>query len=229
MKSISSSYCRRNRNGAFALPDLLVILAVISVLAALSVAIAVSTREKARLSVCLENQRKIGKAILAFSEDNSKALPGPSSPKDNVWWTYKEQVMTQKEGRFTLNPTTVITGNKEEALHLTEVLRKGTGFPLEIVSDAPATNFISLTVTPALKESLGLEGYRLSVFTGRVEISAASDAGLFYGGVTLCQLLPPAVWAEHPVSKTNDWSVPCVEIEDFPEHDRLFPLICIKS
>jgi len=126
--------------------------------------------------------------------------------------------MTQKEGRFTLNPTTVITGNKEEALHLTEVLRKGTGFPLEIVSDAPATNFISLTVTPALKESLGLEGYRLSVFTGRVEISAASDAGLFYGGVTLCQLLPPAVWAEHPVSKTNDWSVPCVEIEDFPEH-----------
>lgn len=94
MKTIPSTYFRSKRNEAFALPDLLVILAVISVLAALSVTIAISVKEKARLAVCLENQQKIGKAILAFSEDNSKALPGPSSPKDNIWWTYKEQIMS---------------------------------------------------------------------------------------------------------------------------------------
>lgn len=126
--------------------------------------------------------------------------------------------VTQKEGRFVLNRETVIAGNLGEALHLAEVLRRGTGLPLSIVETAPETNSISLVMDPGLKGSVGLEGYRLSVSAGKVKIVAAGEAGLFYGGVTLCQLLPPAVWKSHSVSRINDWSVPCAEIEDFPEH-----------
>ncbi|BDI32827.1 hypothetical protein CCAX7_48780 [Capsulimonas corticalis] len=62
---------------------------------------------------------------------------------------------------------------------------------------------------------LGDEGYRLSVTPKRVTISAAEDAGLFYGTQTLLQLLPPKALGENGL-EDREWTIPCAEIEDTP-------------
>lgn len=54
------------------------------------------------------------------------------------------------------------------------------------------------------------EGYRLSVTTHRITLSAATPHGLFNGAVTLWQLLMPAGGAGQVLR------VPCVRIEDHP-------------
>lgn len=59
------------------------------------------------------------------------------------------------------------------------------------------------------------EGYALTVDADGVVIRASGAAGAFYGGQTLLQLLPPAVYDEvmrHDIT----WFAPFVEIEDEP-------------
>ena len=58
---------------------------------------------------------------------------------------------------------------------------KGSAMPAAIV----------FTRVPRLAASLGKEGYRLDIGPGGIRISAADSAGLFYGGITLWQLLTP--------------------------------------
>ena len=63
---------------------------------------------------------------------------------------------------------------------------------------------------PADKNSLGAEGYTLSVTPSGIRISANTAAGIFYGMQTLLQLLPPdAVPGQNA-------TIPCVEITDYP-------------
>lgn len=54
------------------------------------------------------------------------------------------------------------------------------------------------------------ESYSLEVSTNGITISAAADAGLYYGTVTLWQMLTSGAWAGPAV-------VPCVKIEDAPQ------------
>ncbi|MBM3891905.1 MAG: beta-N-acetylhexosaminidase, partial [Verrucomicrobia bacterium] len=78
---------------------------------------------------------------------------------------------------------------------------------------------IELALDSSLKPMLGSEGYRLSVSASGVRIRAASKAGLFYGGITLCQLLPPLVFGAQRVQtvpQPDQWTMPCAEIEDRP-------------
>ena len=72
--------------------DVLAILAVASVLAALVAAPLAHAKRKARAAQCLSNLQQVGRAILLYAEDE-KSLPGPSPalPRD-LWWAYKEQV-----------------------------------------------------------------------------------------------------------------------------------------
>ncbi|MEM1359665.1 MAG: glycoside hydrolase family 20 zincin-like fold domain-containing protein, partial [Bacteroidota bacterium] len=59
------------------------------------------------------------------------------------------------------------------------------------------------------------EGYQLSVSPEEIVISAASEAGFFYGLQSLHQLFPPAFVAADP--NTNvDWAIPTVNIKDEP-------------
>ncbi len=57
--------------------------------------------------------------------------------------------------------------------------------------------------------ALGEEGYRLAIGDGRADVTAASDAGLFYGAVSLWQLLTPD-------GKRGPVAVPPVRILDRP-------------
>ena len=78
---------------AFTLTDLLVTVAILSVLAAVVANRLVAAKAKSRTALCLANLGKVNRAVLDFSSDNHQRLPG-SLPDDreNLWWWYKEQV-----------------------------------------------------------------------------------------------------------------------------------------
>lgn len=78
----------------------------------------------------------------------------------------------------------------------------------------PVKNSVSLQVDPSL-DGIRSEGYRLMVEKDRIRIEAPAEAGIFYGMQTLRQLLPAAVFRDS-VQAGVDWSVPCLEIEDYP-------------
>ena len=123
------------------------------------------------------------------------------------------------QGEFKLTEHTVIVaspGAESEAARLAEALRVPTGFALPVKSEGDA-NCIVLQLDNALETKLGREEYRLVVTPERVVIQAAAPAGLFYGGVTLRQLLPADIFSTKRVwSDTTRWNVPCVTVEDVP-------------
>ena len=122
-------------------------------------------------------------------------------------------------GVFELTEQTVLTagpGAEREAQQLAAWLRVATGYELSLVS-AAETNGIVLELDRSLEAQLGTEGYRLSVTPTRIAIRSATEAGLFYGGITLRQLLPVEAFGVPSAGQTPPrWTVPCVEIEDAP-------------
>jgi general secretion pathway protein G len=75
---------------AFTLVELLTVIAIIGLLAAIMIPVAGKVRETARQAVCLSNLRQLGNACLLFENDN-KLLPAAWSPwgnsgPDNSWW-----------------------------------------------------------------------------------------------------------------------------------------------
>lgn len=78
---------------AFTLTDLLVTVAILSVLGAIAADRLVAAKAKARTALCLANLGKVNRAVLDFSSDNHQQLPGPLlDDRKNLWWWYKEQV-----------------------------------------------------------------------------------------------------------------------------------------
>jgi hexosaminidase len=123
-------------------------------------------------------------------------------------------------GVFTLSDAIGIAyvgaGAQTEAAALAEMLRPATGYKLRVGTLARAKEpRMVLTLDPTLEAKLGKEGYTLEVDTGEVRIRAGAPAGLFYGGQTLRQLLPPAIYASTPQAGVK-WDIPCCKIEDQP-------------
>lgn len=129
--------------------------------------------------------------------------------------------MSVKEGAFALTRATSVFGGpgaEAEARKLAAVLKTSAGLPMPLASKDPKPGAIVLHLDRSLEAQLGTEGYRLSVTPARATICAATEAGLFYGGVTFRQLLPPQVFATKRGARVPDggWAAPCVEIEDRP-------------
>ncbi|HTL56419.1 MAG TPA: prepilin-type N-terminal cleavage/methylation domain-containing protein [Candidatus Limnocylindrales bacterium] len=76
---MQSTSINRNRR-AFTLTELLVVIAVIAILAALLLPALSSGREKARRTACLSNLREIGVAVTLYASDNNGSIPyGPKA------------------------------------------------------------------------------------------------------------------------------------------------------
>jgi len=125
-----------------------------------------------------------------------------------------------KAGNWTLKRTTRLVARgaaATEANKLAEALSAPLGGRMPVVRRTAREGDIEMTLT-APDAQLGVEGYRLSVIPGRVTLRAATRAGLFYGGVTFRQLLPPGVFGTNPVAEApaGGWSVRAVEIVDTP-------------
>jgi len=127
--------------------------------------------------------------------------------------------MAEHDGTFAITENTPVVASGDaavEAAKLIDTLAPAMGFRLRQV-DAPAKpdHCITLSLDASLREKLGDEGYTLNVTAERIEILAASSAGLFYGSQTLRQLLPPSVFSRKTVEDAV-WAVPCVLITDHP-------------
>lgn len=83
----------RKRRRGFTPTDLLVTLAVISVLAALVVPMVMRARAKSRLETCIGNVKEVTRAVLEYADEHNRTLPRvDGSPAPGGWWHYKEQV-----------------------------------------------------------------------------------------------------------------------------------------
>jgi hexosaminidase len=145
-------------------------------------------------------------------------------------------------GSFTLDRATAVVASRgavAEADRLAAALRAGTGFALPVRARAAgrvatrgvasgrtairprpgaistAARTIHVLLDGSLRD-LGPEGYRLDVSPHGVRLAAAGEAGLFYAGVTLQQLLPPDVHGGERSGLGVAWEVPCVRIVDRP-------------
>jgi Tfp pilus assembly protein PilE len=83
---------RATRRG-FTPTDLLVTLAVLTLLAALVVPMFLKARTKSRLEQCTANLKEVSRAVLEFAAAHEQTLPKmDGKPAPGGWWHYKEEV-----------------------------------------------------------------------------------------------------------------------------------------
>ncbi|HXB31592.1 MAG TPA: family 20 glycosylhydrolase [Puia sp.] len=85
------------------------------------------------------------------------------------------------------------------------------------VSIAKNSNMASIRfiLNKTTDKEIGDEGYRLSVKSSGILVTANKPAGLFYGSQTIWQLLPQEIVSNTSI-KTVSWQIPLVEITDYP-------------
>lgn len=129
-------------------------------------------------------------------------------------------MITQKTGEFTFTGTIIIGGDQKNITvkKITDWLKQklsATGLPVTIAANSPNAQ-INFSLNSKTDDVIGKEGYKLTVDAKNgVTISANDPAGLFYGAQTLLQLLPAAIESKSAV-KNISWSVPAVDITDYP-------------
>jgi prepilin-type N-terminal cleavage/methylation domain-containing protein/prepilin-type processing-associated H-X9-DG protein len=69
--------CRRGSAAAFTLIELLTVIAIIGILAAILIPTVGKVRESARSTQCISNLRQIGSAIQLYADSNRGKMPGP--------------------------------------------------------------------------------------------------------------------------------------------------------
>jgi hexosaminidase len=100
--------------------------------------------------------------------------------------------ITPGDGFFAISATTAMTvprGDAEAAgaaRYLSALWQRSNALALPVSNGTPSSAIVFRRAP-----GLGPEAYRLEVTPNRVTVSATTDAGLFYGAMTLWQLLPP--------------------------------------
>lgn len=101
-----------------------------------------------------------------------------------------------RQGSFTVDDNTpvVIPSNdasaRQSAQYLVDTLARTRGLHLKIDEGGSAVDAIAFVRDPTSRMTHA-EGYALDVASHGITIDARDDAGLFYGGITLWQLLTP--------------------------------------
>jgi hexosaminidase len=125
-------------------------------------------------------------------------------------------------GAFTLTPTTAIYVEPENAeitaigQYLADKLNPSTGYSLKVLATTgtPSPGNIYLTTTGTQAQTLGEEGYELTITAEGVMLVASQPAGLFRGVQTLRQLLPAPI--ESSEVQPGPWWMPTGVIRDYP-------------
>jgi hexosaminidase len=122
-------------------------------------------------------------------------------------------MLTPLPGTFTLTPAAVIRTlpEQEKLTFIARYLAERLPFGLDIKTMPPQTGDICLQISGA-DAMLGDEGYRLEVRADRVTVTAAAEAGLFYGVQTLRQMFSPV----HSVPESGSRQIDCILIQDAP-------------
>ncbi len=119
-----------------------------------------------------------------------------------------------KKGSFTVPEELKLCFNEEAraSIKWLEALFSRVGSVISIEKNENCGN-LSLQVKKELLADLGEEGYSLGIYAERIEISAATNQGLFYGIQTLRQLFPADIEKGLIRSKIK---LPQLEIVDSP-------------
>lgn len=101
--------------------------------------------------------------------------------------------------------------------YLSSRISPATGYTLQVqlLQDAAAPGTFSLALGG--DESLGSEGYELTITTENVSLVAYEPAGLFYGVQTLRQLFPASI--ESDTAQSGPWTLPTGKIIDTPRYE----------
>ncbi|MBQ4317222.1 MAG: beta-N-acetylhexosaminidase, partial [Clostridia bacterium] len=116
---------------------------------------------------------------------------------------------TGGSGSFSANASTVLV-NKNGSNAVSKVsgfFQEMLGLNLTTSSTADGSNEIVFIKDASLQNTVGKEGYTLTATTSKIEIKAATDTGLLYGGTTVVQSL------------TADGAFPCGSAVDYPEYE----------
>jgi hexosaminidase len=117
---------------------------------------------------------------------------------------------------FQLTGSASVSYNNSSAAEVAGILAgklsAPTGFRIKAQQGNSGT--IQLNINKSLSEKSGKEGYTMTVSSKGVVISANEPAGLYYGAMTLLQLLPAAIESKTPVNAR--WTIPGVTITDYP-------------
>lgn len=127
--------------------------------------------------------------------------------------------MEVQEGVYILNKNVIIKSSNDKATaNVVSFLKE----KLSVAAQCTFKNhrnsdssLIELSLNKKTDNSLGKEGYNLSVSPKRILIKANEAQGLFYGVQTLLQLLPAEIESIEAVENIN-WTIPAVEITDYP-------------
>lgn len=131
--------------------------------------------------------------------------------------------LTPKPGFFTLTGDVKLfvsfkdAGARQIATDFSQHFETICGMRLALAdadNEKPGTK--SIYFDPMKDNSLGEEGYRLSVVPERIVIKSNSDKGYFYAVQTIYQLLPPAVFSIQKLLRPAIWRMPAAEITDIP-------------
>jgi hexosaminidase len=128
-------------------------------------------------------------------------------------------LLIRKEGAFVLPKNFTISTNgsvasKYAATYLQKKLITATGYEVAVAEKNDAA-VIQLSLNTLSNNSIGKEGYTLTVTNTNINITANQPAGLFYGVQTILQLLPKEI-ESNIIFNTEKWELPCVEITDYP-------------
>ena len=127
--------------------------------------------------------------------------------------------LTRSSGQFTLPQNiTIEAGEQPQMKQTIEFLKERLSVPTGnqvVVSNASPNATIRLVLNATANNTIGKEGYQLSVTPTNIVIKANEPAGLFYGVQTLVQLFPKEIESATAVQNIK-WEAPCVEITDYP-------------
>lgn len=118
------------------------------------------------------------------------------------------QLLVREQGSFLLDEVCVISPLCEEAHEVARYLQEY--LPLGIGVGSLLQPAILLDINPTLEA----EGYRLTVRESHIEVAGGDYRGLFYGVVSLMQLLPAEVY--NKAGKVLPCEVGCCRVEDAP-------------
>ena len=131
------------------------------------------------------------------------------------------QIEMTSGAAFEIGASTAIAATSADAASvrgardLTEWIRRATGRRLS-AAPAAVANRIEISID-ARRQTLGSEGYELTIDAQRMALTAAAPAGLFYGVQTIRQLLPP--WSEYEAVlflEPRAVQLPALRITDTP-------------
>ncbi len=132
----------------------------------------------------------------------------------------KPNSITSKPGEFTLSDSTTINSAPELqslADYLSAQLQHFTGLKLNLTTPGQEKGGISLKLNT--DESLGMEGYELSISADGIQLRAHQPAGLFHAIQTLLQMVPAGSSASLRPSTELRTSLPAVSIRDTPRFE----------